>query len=161
MNIDFISIINTCLIIVAAIFTYFRYFREGTHKQRIEFDIDYTDLGTRYNERIIEVGILAENKGNVEHRFKQISLNVRGIKNDQPLKEFERYKPRLKFPEDLHNIKIISEDVGYYFIRPKVKQRFPVVLKISSDISHLLLKADFYYKSGNFHTAERAFTIYS
>jgi len=159
MELSIIEITKISLLILAAIFTYFRFFREGTHKQRIEFDIDLRDLGCNNKDRIIEIGVIAENKGNVEHRFKQISLRIRGIKKDSQLQELENYKPRLSFPLKLHTAKLVSEIDEYYFVRPKVKQRFPMTVRIPVEISHLLVQAEFNYSTGDFHKAERTFSI--
>ncbi len=154
-----IEIIKLTLFIIAALFTYYKFFREGTHKQRIEFDIDLRDLGCNNKDRIIEIGVIAENKGNVEHRFKQISLRILGIKKKSQLQELENYEPRLAFPLKLHTVKLINEIDKYYFVRPKVKQRFPITVRISIEISHLLVQTEFNYSSGAFHKAERAFSI--
>ena len=159
METSIIEFVKLSLFILAAIFTYFRFFREGTHKQRIEFNIDFRDLGCNNNDRIIEIGVIVENKGNIEQRFQQISLRIRGINKNSQLQEIEGHDSRLAFPLGLHTIKLISKKDKYYFVRPKVKQRFPITVRIPVEISHLLVHAKFNYITGDFHTAERAFSI--
>ena len=58
--------------IVAGGFAYFKFFREGTHHQRIQFDLDCVDMGELAGQRVIEIGCVAENKGNIEQRFDDI-----------------------------------------------------------------------------------------
>jgi len=155
-----IEITKFLLLVIASLFTYFKFFREGTHKQRIELDIDFHDLGLKDFDRIIEIGVTAENKGYVEQKFEGIRLRIRGIDNKTKLKELEGYEPHLVFPLDLGKISLISVKHQYYFVRPHVKQRFPIVLKIPENWTHILVRATFKYKkSVDFHIAERAFQI--
>ena len=159
MEFTVIEIIKVSLLILAALFTYFRFFSEGTHKQRIEFDIECSDLGHVKNERIIEVGVIAENKGYVEQKFTHISLKIYGLDSKSELKELENYEPRLEFPLKLHETDLISQNYNYYFVRPKIAQRFPITLKIPLSTSYILVKAKFNYRNGEFHTAERTFAL--
>jgi hypothetical protein len=148
------------LAVAAAGFTYFKFFREGTHRQRIEFDIDLCDLGYAAGERIVEVGITAENKGNVEQRFRDIRLRIRGILVGAQLSEIKGHEPHLAFPEKLHEASLIPERMGYFFVRPKVRQRFPLVVRVPVACSHILVRSTFKYDGSNdLHTAERAFSL--
>ncbi len=147
------------LAVIAALFTYYRFFREGAHRQRIEFDIDYHNLGVKKSFRIIEIGALAENKGNVEQRFKSMRLRIRGIDNDTELTELKDYEPRLSFPLASKNKwEMIPEKYGYFFVRPGIKQRFPVALKIPADWTHIQVKISFkYIGTTDIHVTERTF----
>ena len=157
-----IEVIKIALLVIAAVFTYWKFFREGSHLQRIEMDLDFIDLGVRNNERLIEVGVLLENKGNVEQRLKEIVLRIRGIDSKDSLEELEKHKPRIKFGHDDIGPSIIKpkKEGGFFFIRPKIRQRFPMVVKVPSTWSHLHIRAKFEYKGvKNFHTSERAFAV--
>jgi hypothetical protein len=149
------------LLLIAALFTYYKFFREGTHRQRIEFDIDYHNLGLKDSDRIIEIGALAENKGNVEQKFNSMRLRIRGIDSDSKLKELEDYKPRLAFPIDSRSKwEMIPPKYAYFFVRPGVKQRFPMVIKIPSNWTHIQVKITFRYKgTEDIHVTERAFRV--
>ncbi len=155
-----ISLINLSVVLAGAIFTYYKFFREGAHNQRIEFDLEYVDLGINNNDRIIEVGIIAINKGNVEQKFDKISLKIRGMLKDKKLCEIENHEPRLKFPEEVADISVIPKKYNYYFVRPGVIQRFPVVIKLPANWSHLHTRSTFkYLKTNELHTAERSFRL--
>ena len=142
------NIIQPLLIIFAAIWGYYRFFREGKNKQRIEFFIDLNDLGVFNNDRVIEIDCIVENKGFIEHKFKEIIVRIRGIKEGTELLEMEdkndrTYKPRLLFPEKIHSAKIALTKDDQYFVRPSVKQHFSIVLKIPKDIILILVHSKF------------------
>ncbi|MFD1162595.1 MULTISPECIES: hypothetical protein [Hwangdonia] len=153
------EIIKFTLIVLAALFTYYKFFREGTHKQRIEFDIDFYNLGVLNTDRIIEIGALAENKGNVEQKFDSMLLRIRGIDKNSELNELKKHKPRLVFPLNSKNKwEMIPKKYIPYFVRPGVKQRFPIVLKIPKNWTHILVKITFKYRgTKDVHVSERAF----
>ena len=153
------EIIKFSLVVIAAFFTYYKFFREGTHRQRIEFDIDFHNLGVKNSDRIIEIGALAENKGNVEQKFNSMLLRIRGIDNDSKLIELKDHKPRLVFPIDSKNKwEMIPKKYKPFFVRPGVKQRFPIVVKIPVDWTHIQVKITFKYNgTKDIHVSERAF----
>ena len=155
------EVIKIGLVVIAALFTYYKFFREGTHRQRIEFDIDLQDLGARKSDRVIEIGALAVNKGNVEQKFNSMRLRIRGIDINSELVELEKHKPRLVFPIDSKNKwEMIPKKYSPFFVRPGVKQRFPIVLKIPAEWTHILVKITFKYRgTDNVHVSERAFQI--
>jgi len=156
------SLLNLFIALGALIFTYYKFFREGEHQQRIEFDIDFVELGNVGDYRIIEVGITAENKGNVEQKFERIDLKIRGIKDGLELHEIINHEPRLSFPEDLPNISVISKKYLYFFVRPGVVQRFPVVLKVPLNWNLIHTRSTFkYFGVNDIHNAERAFKLTS
>lgn len=154
------GLVTFLIALLGAIFTYYKFFREGSHHQRVEFDIELIDLGTNKNSRIIEIGIVAKNKGNIEQKFDDIRLKIRGMKNNQELSEIKNHEPRLSFPEKKPNISIIPKKYQYFFVRPNVSQRFPVVLKIPSNWGQLHTRATFkYFRSDEIHSSERAFKL--
>ena len=170
-----IEIISIGLALMAAIFTYYNFFREGRHRQRIEFDIDFKNLGLNKKFRVIEIGAIAENKGNVSQKFESIRLRVRGIIDNIDLEEIKNYEPRLAFPESFYpkdekkhpssekKIELIPKlknENNYFFVRPGVKQRFPIVLKIPENWTIIHIRFTFKYKgTGEIHPTERAFQI--
>lgn len=155
-----ISLIQLCLALTAAIFAYYKFFREGSHRQRIEFDIGIEDLGRHGGQRIIEVKISAANKGRVEQRFEKISLRIRGLKNGQELHSIEGLAPRLFFPEQIERTRVIPEKYQYYFVRPGVTQVFSVTLTIPADWVVMNAHAKFRYLGLNqVHTAEHSFRL--
>ncbi len=163
------DLLNLIFLIAATLFAYYRFFKEGAHQQRIQFDIEYVNLGTSGADRIVEIGIIASNKGYVEQRFDDIRLKVRGIVDGQKLTEIKSHPPRLSFPEKLEKISVIPKklentsgitknSVPYFYVRPGVTQRFPVVLRVPTEWKQLHIRATFkYVKYDEIHNAERAF----
>ena len=160
MDISIISFLNLFLAVAAAIFAYYKFFREGPHRQRIEFDIEFVDFGVQGEFRVVEFAVTASNKGHIEQEFDEIRLTIRGIVEGRKLKEIEGHEPRLAFPEKIGPISIIPRKYKYFFVRPGVNQRFPIVMKIPSDWRLINAKATFKYLGLNeVHSAERAFEI--
>ena len=155
-----ISILSFVLAATGVIFTYYKFFREGSHRQRIEFDIEFEDLGTQGEFRVVEVSVTASNKGHVEQKFDEIKLTVRGIIEGQDLREIEGHEPRLSFPEKIGPISVISDKYKYFFVRPGVTQRFPVVIKVPNSWCLLHARSTFkYFGLNEIHSSERAFAI--
>lgn len=151
---------NVLLAIVGALFAYYKFFREGSHRQRIEFDLDLKDLGIIEGFRVIEVGVLASNKGHIEQKFDSIKLKIRGIEFNQELFDIEGHEPRLAFPEKIDPVSVISKKYKYYFVRPGVTQRFPVVVKIPKNWRLVQARSTFkYFSLDEIHTAERSFAL--
>lgn len=154
------EIIKIVVVVAAAVFTYYKFFREGSHHQRVEFDVTCKAIDLRNSERILEIECIVENKGNVEQRMDSIKVVIRGIRNGTPPKELKDHEPRLEFPEKLKAASLVSKKSGYYFIRPKVKQSFPLCVSIPFDYDLILVSGRFYYqKSKDRHTAEHVFNL--
>lgn len=160
MDATTINTLSLLLTAAAAIFTYYKFFREGSHKQRIEFSIDVKDLGVFEHDRVIEVIISAVNRGHVEQKFDDIRLPVRGIRTGQNLSEFKGYEPRLAFPEKITSVSVIPDKYQYFFVRPGVVQNFPVVVRIPSSWRLVQARATFkYFTLNELHSAEGTFSV--
>jgi hypothetical protein len=154
-----LSAIQTVGVGIGALWAYFRFWREGAHRPRIEFDIQCAFLGQQDNARVVNFIILATNKGNVEHKFSRISLRVRGIMAaDGPLAR--RPDGRLNFPQELLKEEIIPKEFGYYFVRPGITQPLTFTTIIPTEVRFLLVRAAFEYEgSKDLHTSERPFEV--
>lgn len=156
----FLGFISLVITVLGAIFTYYRFFREGPHNPRIELDIELVDLGFNGKDRIVECAVIARNNGNVEHRPDGIRIKVRGLKEGDVLQSMEGHAPRLAFTEEIEKFSLVDESSPKYFIRPGVTQRFPAVIKIPSSWSQILIRTTFKYPDcKDIHTAERGFRI--
>jgi hypothetical protein len=110
--------VQLAAVISAAIWTYFRFFREGTHKPRIEFDVKCTFYDPKDGVRGAFFEVSASNKGNVEHKFRRISLKVRGVKLDQP--NDRRDDGRWNFPEPiLEAAELVPEKIRLLLRSPR------------------------------------------
>jgi hypothetical protein len=131
------------------------------HRARIEFDVDCEFLGPQSGRFVAAFSIYADNKGQVEHRFDEIRLRVRGIRRDSPLLDWGARAPLLAFPEEIiARANVVPPEFGYFFARPGVRQRVSFVTSVPSDQAFLLARVTFRYKgSSDLHTAERAFEV--
>jgi hypothetical protein len=101
------------ILLISAVWAFFRFQKEGPLHPRIEFDINCRFFGPQKNSYLASFIISANNKGNVEHRFSEIRLKVRGIKTDDLLEEFKEYPPMVNFPMGIMkgiNIVLLSSD---------------------------------------------------
>ncbi|MDR8392238.1 hypothetical protein NC796_13880 [Aliifodinibius sp. S!AR15-10] len=152
--------LQTLVVVVGAIWTYWRFFHEGAHKPRIEFDLECDFHGPQQGYYIVAFRLQAINQGRIEHQFDGITLRIRGIASDEGINEWQGREPLAYFPHKKFEENIIPERMKYFFVRPGVQQRFSYVTRVPATWSILLAQAEFKYKeSRELHTAERAFTV--
>lgn len=156
-----LSILQLLIIVITSLWAYFRFRKENPLHPRIEFDLDCKFYGPQLDFYLASMTISVRNKGNVEHRFEEIRLKIRGICIDTPLAEFERFPPMLEFPIELvKTVNIVPKALGYYFVRPNVNQAFNFTSRIPANIRFIKVKASFkYQRSDEIHTAVGVFDI--
>lgn len=156
-----LAMFQAVILLISAIWAYFRFRKEKPLHPRIEFDIACRFYGPQKNEYLAVFSIIAENKGNVDHTFTEIFLRCRGLKEEHTLEELSDYPGRLNFPKKVFEIdNIIPEKYKYYFVRPGVRESFAFTTKIPETYSYLLVHAAFKYKDANeLHTAEQVFEV--
>jgi hypothetical protein len=138
--------------------------KERTHKPQIEFNIDCNFYGPQGKNYILEVLLVANNKGRVRQEFKDLTLRVRGIKDNQELTFWKGREPRLCFPEALIEDKpVIPQGTEYFFAEPGEKHFFTFVTIIPETIKYILIYSTFSYLdekgSSQSHDAERVFKV--
>jgi hypothetical protein len=148
-------------VLATGAWAYFRFRREGAHKPRIEMDLECVFLGPRDGKYVAAFSVHAHNKGQIEHRFTDIRLRVRGICADEALATWERHEPRLSFPHKLFTkAALMPPNYGYFFVPPGVEQHISYVTTIPADMSFILARVSFHYEhNADIHTAERVFEV--
>jgi hypothetical protein len=156
-----LSLATLLTVLAAGAWAYFRFSREGAHKPRIEFDLECAFFGPQRGVFVMAFSIYADNKGQLEHRFDEIRLRVRAIRRNHLLEEWEVRRPLLLFPEVvIQRANVVPPEYGYFFVRPGVRQRISYVTSIPAEFSFILARITFrYQRTGDVHTAERAFEI--
>jgi hypothetical protein len=145
--------------VVGAVWAYFKFWREGIHRPRIEFDVSCHTVGIEGDQRILTFDVIARNKGLVEHRFCRISLPIRGIRNGTSLSR--RDDGRLNFPDVLLRAELVTKELGYYFVRPGIEQHFTFTTIVDADYRFILVRPAFQYEgSEDLHTSERVFDLF-
>src|SRR5258708_19933982 len=86
------------LLVVGAVWAYYRFWREGSHRRRVEFRIDCVFFGPQQDQYLAEFKLHAVNKGLVVHRFPSIELRVRGFKPLDKISFCNIKNPPVKFP---------------------------------------------------------------
>jgi hypothetical protein len=75
--------------VIAGLWVFYKYFREGFHRPRIEFDIECNVIGSNPHDYLVEFVLLAKNKGNIKFTFPELILRIRGIEEN---KEFSYWQ---------------------------------------------------------------------
>lgn len=130
---------------IAGIWVFYKYFREGFHRPRIEFDITCNIIDSNQDDYLLELTLLANNKGNIRFTFTELMLRVRGIEQDTAI-EFWGDTKRAEFPVALINENIIPPRFKYYFVEPGVTQPISFTTKIPKNIKYIVAYASFKYR---------------
>ena len=136
----------------------------------IELTLDCAFHGVRGDKRLTTFTVSAKNVGRVEHKFDQILLRVRGIR-DEPFgndskneSHIENEKARRAlFPEELFKRNLVPKTKNstwnYIFVEPGVKQAVTFTTVVPADFTYLLAQVWFQYEATRPHTAEAVFAV--
>jgi hypothetical protein len=130
-------------------------------KPRIQFDIDCSITRLTVRAYLLEILLIFENKGFVEHRVYDLSLSVHAL----PVESVDGYHVPTKgriFPTRLVPITVIvPEDYGFYFVRPGVRQVITHHVIVTNPGPIIEVTAGFtYHKRSDWpHTARRVFSV--
>lgn len=117
-------------------------------KKRIQFDLECNFLPLKNNDRkiVAELLFILENTGLIEHHLFDLSVSVHALKSETNLNSDDNNK-QLKFKERIFRRDIlVPPEIGYYYIRPGVKQVITHIIDIPSSISVIRVTAGFSYK---------------
>jgi hypothetical protein len=147
-------------VVATAVLAFFRFGVEGSLHPRIQFDVT-CDFWKQKEHYLVSISITAENKGFIEHKFKNIGFEIRGIERDKTLREWETHEPMVDFDKLLKKVaNIIPPKTVYYFVRPGVCQTFHYAVLIPADIKFIKIKTIFAYKKGgDDHSAQKIFEV--
>jgi len=155
-----LNIAQFTIILGGAVWAYFRLWKEGVHRPRIQFDIQCQTFQSINNEIPIEFILKLNNKGLIEHKFHSINLRVRGIKENENLSLWKGSEPRLYFPEKLVDAQVIhTKKYSHVFVEPGVDQTINYVVKIPSSYKLISARAEFKYDESKNHSIEKIFDV--
>lgn len=99
--------------------------KKGFIRLILEFEINANFYGPEAGAYIAEFLFVARNKGNVQQKFNDIRIRVRGIDDGQGFQFWEGNEPRLNFPRRLVKQKsILPDDYSFFFVEPGIEQVF-------------------------------------
>jgi len=153
-----IAALQLVAVVTGGAWVFFRFRQERTHSPRVGFDIEGKFFGPQGEFYLAEFVMSVKNEGLVKHRFTEITLRVRGIRNSAPLKAWGETQ-RVEFSERVvENADVMyKEKYGSIFVEPGVTQRLTFVARIPSEIRFVLARAQFRYDENRTHSAERVF----
>lgn len=134
--------------------------KKRIYTPHIEFGISVNFYGPETGEYIAEFLFIAFNKGNIQQKFNDIRIRVRGIDNGQGFQFWEGNEPRLNFPIKLVDQEsILPDDYNFFFVEPGIEQVFTYITKIPIETKYLLVHAEFEYDKYTPHSTERVFEV--
>jgi hypothetical protein len=132
---------NTATILVALAAAFWFFFSRGFAK-RVEFNAEFQlyESGDP-NTNILQVTLLLDNKGQVEHHcytlaFEVVEMRPDGTSVSDPSKGFV-----------YRSGNIVEADAGYYYVRPGVCQRIVKTLSIPTRVKLAKVRAFFTYSA--------------
>jgi hypothetical protein len=132
---------------------------ERIEAPHIEFTVECECLGIRQDNCLLNIVLVADNRGHVRHQFPSIRLRILGIKQGEPFGFWAGREPRAEFPHKLIEAEVVPPGYNYIFVEPNVAQRITYVTLIPAGYSHLLVKAEFKYDKYTPHSAESVFAL--
>ena len=133
---------------------------ERTYIPQVEFNVDCNFYGPHQDFYLAEILLTVHNKGRVKQEFKDVTLRIRGIEENQPLMHWKGREPRLYFPIKLvDDVPVVPASASYFFAEPGEEHLFTYVTKIPSSINYVLVYSTFSYENGTSHDAERVFPV--
>ncbi|KJD34993.1 hypothetical protein PW52_12925 [Tamlana sedimentorum] len=155
-----ISATQLIIVLVGAAWAYFRLWKEGIHRPRIQFEIEFNPFEHIDKERPVEFRIIINNKGLTKHQFYKINLRVRGIGAGENLELWKGNEPRLLFPHKLIDTEVIyKQKYNYVFVEPGVEQILNYNTKLPSSLRLIQVRAEFEYDRSKNHSVERIFEL--
>lgn len=156
-----IGLIEACVLVGGVSWAIYRFRAEGTHKPRIEFNIDAQFLGPEKDHYAVQIVIHANNKGLRVRRFPSIKILARGIERGNAIEEWKGREPRLLLPDKLIDDAevVFTENYSHIFVEPGVKQDITYLTRIPSKYRFVSVRAEFYYDDQRTHSTERLFDI--
>jgi hypothetical protein len=155
-----IEALKLLAIIIGGIWVYFRFRREDTHSPKVSFDIEIHFFSNYPDASLAEFLMVIKNSGLVKHSFKKITLRVRGISKHDAIGLWGDTQ-RVEFPHRIVNDAdvLYQKKYGSIFVEPGVTQTLTFNACIPAEIRFVLARAEFEYKSGRTHSAERVFEL--
>lgn len=150
--------------VVIPLWGVYRYFLEGLHRPRIEFEVEVIFFPNQKegDDFPAEIQIIAHNKGKVHFTFHEINLRVLGLKRGEQLNYWR--EQRLNFPVRLVGkknvpVNIIPSRYGYFFVEAGVREIFTFVTKIPQEIGLIDVFVSFKYRNRKVYIKKRKSTV--
>ena len=131
---------------------------ERKHKPHIELRLECIFIGKRNDQHLVNFLVIAANRGQVLHKFNNVTLRVRGIKNEQ-FRYWEGRTPLAYFPHKIVETNLVQKGWNFIFIEPGVIQQISLVTLIATDYTYVLAHVEFEYKKFWPHTAQAVYAV--
>ncbi|MFZ0311849.1 MAG: hypothetical protein WAL85_03995 [Candidatus Korobacteraceae bacterium] len=131
---------------------------ERRHTAHIGLRLETQFLGERNGQFLTTISVVAENLGQMLHKFNKITLRIRGIK-DEPFEFWKGREPHAFFPHKILETNLVQPEWEFIFIEPGVAQRIVQTTLIPAGYTYVSVHVEFEYKKYWPHTAEAVFAV--
>lgn len=167
MGLSVLSVIQSLLLIIGGVWTFFALILRRELATRVEFSIDVQFIGVHTNYWLAEILAYVDNKGLRRHKVADFSFWVRYMTDrDSITYGDEKINYQIVFPQEIENItyKVGSETkekrrswlhpkAEYTYVEPGIRQRYSYVIAIPCDAKFVLVHGAFEYERGHMSVA--------
>ena len=139
------AVISSTAIVVAGWWAYRRYYVQAESHPHIATSCQIKFIGLQRGQWMIELIATLENKGKVEHRFKDFTFDLNGIRKCDSLVQSIQWGGQINFPIALAEGSLLPSDFQFFSLGPGVTGNYSFVTSVPDDIKFLILHCRFRY----------------
>lgn len=132
------SLATVFALIVAGYWTYTRFIKQRENFAFIEFTCDINFIGKQDEWWIVELIAYLENKGRVQHQFRDLSFILEALYSNDAVNQEAKFGGQAFFPHALANGPWVPP--GTYFIEPGLRAKYSYVARIPNSASFLITR---------------------
>ncbi|MGT2502837.1 hypothetical protein ACVOMS_22635 [Bradyrhizobium guangxiense] len=144
-------------IVIAAIWAYYRFFRERTFAPNLHARLGMLLHGTQSDHFIVELQVRMENNGKVLIDLSTISAEVRGLRRDQKIPEHQD-KFTLELPDVLYSAPSIVS-LNTVFVEPEGRSMRRIFASIPTEYRFIFVQSRLRQVSGDSFVVFRLFDL--
>ena len=148
------SIATVSALVAGGFWAYLRFIKQRDDYAFIDFTVDMNFVGKQGEWWIVELIANLENKGKVQHKFRDLSFDLEAMFQGDSLETSDKFGGQAYFPHPILRGPWVPS--AEYFIEPGVRSKYSFVARVPSGISYLMLHGRFsYQKQKAWHSAEK------
>ena len=152
------SIATLVALAVGGYWTYNRFVQQREDFAFIQFTVDINVVGEHGMWWIVELVATLENKGKIQHQFKDLSFELDALLHKDDLVRSDQFLGQAYFPHSIASGPWVPRRV--YFIEPGLTNKYSYVARVPKDTEFLMLHGHFtYLNQAASHRAERTIVL--
>jgi len=141
---------------VAGVWAYRRYVLQAERWPHVATSAEVNFVGRQEGRWLVELVAVLDNRGKVEHRVKDFTFDLSGLRREDPLLPDEQWGGQVSFPQSLSTGSFLPQNLKYFSVGPGVTARYSFLASFPDDVSFVLLHCSFRYmdRAGYSHSME-------